>query len=171
MMACQNQDNSIHFPANSVIKTQNGPSKPKGRFVYCFQSAMISGSFNKFVAALRAGDLDLSLAFRDTDSRTALAAAEKFMRIPLFPALFGDPEKAFYLIDLFQKPQPFPGAFHMIPGKGAVNRVDQSDQPQCIEESFSCDQGQDPETSLHKCCKFILQIFPKVFHNDPSFLV
>ena len=86
-----------------LSKTKNGPSQPKDRF-FIVQSPLNSGSFYKFIAALRACDLDLSLAFRDTDSRTALAAAEKFMRIPLFPALFGDPEKAFYLIDLLQKP-------------------------------------------------------------------
>ncbi len=90
-----------------MIKAENRPGRIYGS-VFCKErNTLCSGSFNKFVTAFWAGDLDLSFSFRNTDSRTALAAAKKFVRIPLFPALFRNSEKAFYFIDLLQEPQPF----------------------------------------------------------------
>ena len=78
-------------------------------------NSLSSGSFYKFITAFRAGDLDLSFSFRNTDCRTALTAAEEFMCIPLVPALLRNSEKAFYLIDLLQEPETFLGSFYMVP--------------------------------------------------------
>ena len=64
-------------------------------------------NYNKFITAFRAGDLDLSFYFRNTDCRTALTAAEEFMCFPLIPALFQLSEESFHLIDLFEEPEPF----------------------------------------------------------------
>ena len=46
-----------------------------------------SGPLYEFVAAFRAGDLDLPFPFRDADRHTALAASEKRVGLPLIPLL------------------------------------------------------------------------------------
>ena len=64
-------------------------------------------SFDKFVPAFRAGDLDLSFSFRYTDHHTALLTAEKFMCFPLIPALLQLSEKPLHFICQLQEPQSF----------------------------------------------------------------
>lgn len=139
------------------------------------------------MSALRAGDLDLTLAFWDADRHAALLAAEKFVRVPLFPALFDLPKEAFDLIDLFEEPEPFLRAFHMIPGERPEERITQSDQADGIKEILLRDDGYDPQDqkqneqtviqfiiavpSLHKSRKFIFQVVKKVSHQIISIVL
>ena len=80
---------------------------------FCFY--FVSGSFDKFVPAFRAGDLDLPFPFWYADGHAALAAAIEFMSVPLVPALLPLLRQPFDLIHFFQEPQPFVGPFDVVP--------------------------------------------------------
>ncbi len=95
--------------------------------------------------AFRAGDLDLSFAFRYADRHPALFASIEFVRIPLVPSLSQLLEKTLDLIDLLQEPEPFPGALHMVPGERTVNRINQANQADRVKKTFSGDHRNYPE--------------------------
>lgn len=71
--------------------------------------------FDEFIAALRAGDFDLTFAFGNTDGDAALFAAVEFVGLPLVPAHFQLSGQFFDFFDLLQKPQPFLRTLVMIP--------------------------------------------------------